>query len=87
MFPLSTKSNPVDSVAADFNTDIADTELLQEGTKKSNQCLNQEISVLKAFRLVPTILNHVYNFVDEDMYILLRWRSLPEKQNNLKLRS
>ncbi|KAH0903190.1 hypothetical protein HID58_042693 [Brassica napus] len=85
LFPLSTKSNPVDSVAADFNTDIADTELLQEGTKKSNQCLNQEISVLKAFRLVPTILNHVYNFVDEDMYILLRWRSLPEKQNNLKL--
>ncbi|KAG2311508.1 hypothetical protein Bca52824_023065 [Brassica carinata] len=48
LFPLSTKSSPVDSVATDFTTDITDTELLQEGTKKSNQCLNQEISVLKA---------------------------------------
>ncbi|KAF8087035.1 hypothetical protein N665_0601s0001 [Sinapis alba] len=48
LFPLSTKSSPVDSVATDFTTDITDAELLQEGTKKSNQCLSQEISVLKA---------------------------------------
>lgn len=50
LFPLSIKSSPVESVAttSDFTTDITDTELLQEGTKKSNQCLNHEISVLKA---------------------------------------
>ncbi|ESQ45807.1 hypothetical protein EUTSA_v10011027mg, partial [Eutrema salsugineum] len=48
LFPLSIKSSPVESVATDFTTDITDTELLQEGTKKPNQCLNQEISVLKA---------------------------------------
>ncbi|KAL0722399.1 hypothetical protein Bca4012_036998 [Brassica carinata] len=53
LFPLSIKSSPVESVGntSDFcTTDITDTELLQEGggTKKSNQCLNQEISVLKA---------------------------------------
>ncbi|CAN8278104.1 unnamed protein product [Cochlearia groenlandica] len=51
LFPLSIKSSPVESTAttSDFTGDITDTELmLQEGTKKSNQCLNQEISVLKA---------------------------------------
>ncbi|KAF3512965.1 hypothetical protein F2Q69_00005684 [Brassica cretica] len=50
LFPLSIKSSPVESVGntSDFTADITDTELLQEGTKKPNQCLNQEISVLKA---------------------------------------
>ncbi|KAJ0241679.1 Regulator of chromosome condensation [Hirschfeldia incana] len=50
LFPLSIKSSPVESIgnASDFTADVTDTELMQEGTKKSNQCLNQEISVLKA---------------------------------------
>lgn len=50
LFPLSIKSSPVESVAttSDFTTDITDHELLQEGPKKSNQCLSHEISVLKA---------------------------------------
>ncbi|CAN7022995.1 hypothetical protein BRARA_F01968 [Brassica rapa] len=50
LFPLSIKSSPVESVGntSDFTADITDTEFLQEGTKKPNQCLNQEISVLKA---------------------------------------
>ncbi|KAL1210251.1 PH, RCC1 and FYVE domains-containing protein 1 [Cardamine amara subsp. amara] len=50
LFPLSIKSSPAESVGttSDFTPDITDTELLQEGPKKSNQCLSHEISVLKA---------------------------------------
>ncbi|XP_010503375.1 PREDICTED: uncharacterized protein LOC104780573 isoform X2 [Camelina sativa] len=50
LFPLSIKSSPVESVAttSDITADITDHDLLQEGPKKSNQCLSHEISVLKA---------------------------------------
>ncbi|XP_010547814.1 PREDICTED: X-linked retinitis pigmentosa GTPase regulator isoform X2 [Tarenaya hassleriana] len=50
LFPLSVKSSPVYSAAttSDYYTDLPDPELPQDGSKKRNHCLNQEIAVLKA---------------------------------------